>query len=413
MNLVLSYKSRLRAAGLLKTLMFVIFSRFSSSLLSDRERNDGLLLEPPCVILTIGLSSNSLVGSVLLVLLGRRYLLLKEPFAVLLALVVLVVATLFRSLYLPGTEFASSVRDLYVGGVYLLAPLLRVLLESLSLDASVRGASAGSSSATRTPLLGLVLNRTRSRYGLDERVRFRDAILTLDLTWLLDGAVVAVSDEPPPGLRRVKPNGRGCDTEATVDLLAVVDWLVLLAGTVVSRISVAESSTSFTASVVGPIAMSSAGLTLDGLSDGSTLITVMTSVDVEVVGATVVGDDVEVVAGVLGASGESTTLVDEAISLAGSANGRIVLDGSSVTFEVVLRNLCMLTYLKGVRYGRRLDYTTIVEGRRKREREREEKYVRKNLDFVVDEPSSFSADRSVSSEPSLLSEFLKLFITDK
>lgn len=260
--------------GLLKTLTFVIFSLFSSSLLSARERNDGLLLDPPCVILTIGLSSNSLVlvDSVLLVLLGRRYLLLK-PLTVLLAVVVVVV--LLRSLYLPGTEFvdASSVRDLYVGGVYLLDPLIRVLPVSLFLNAcvSVCGASTcstGSSSATRTPLVGLVLNRTRPRYGLDERVRFRNVILTLGLTWLLDGVVVvAVSDEPPD-LRLVKPNGRGCDTAAIVDLLAVVvvvNWLVLLAGTVVSRISVAESSTNFTGSVVELIAVAlNTGPMLDG-----------------------------------------------------------------------------------------------------------------------------------------------------
>lgn len=55
----------------------------------------------------------------------------------------------------------------------------------------------------------------------------------------------------------MKPNGRGCDTAAvTVDLLAkvvVAAWLARLlaaAGTVVSRISVAESSTSFIEPVV-------------------------------------------------------------------------------------------------------------------------------------------------------------------
>lgn len=144
MYFVLSYSSRL-TVGLLKTLMFVILS-LSSSLLSDRDRNNGFLLELPCVILTIGLSSNSLalVDSVLLTLLGLRYFLLTPSLVVVPTVVEAVALTL--SLYLgPGAEFAetSCVFDLDVGGVYLLDPLLRGLLRSLLLDAEVsaRGVS--------------------------------------------------------------------------------------------------------------------------------------------------------------------------------------------------------------------------------------------------------------------------------
>lgn len=254
------------------------------------------------------------------------------------------------SLYLgPGTwEFAetSCVLDLDVGGVYLLDPLLRDLLRSLLLyvEVSARGVSTDFSSVTR--LAGLVLNRTLS--GLDERVGIRDVILTLDL---LNGvvAVVVASDEPI--LRLVKPNGRGCDTTAIVDLLAnvvvvvVVGWLELLlaAGNVVNRISVAESSTSFTVSVVEP--MSALGLTLDGFSGGATLITVMTSVEVEVGVADVVDNETVVLAVVLGVSEYSSSLVGEVVSLVTFDKGA-KLDKSSEVFEVVLLNLCTLVYLK-------------------------------------------------------------------
>lgn len=176
---------------------------------------------------------------------------------------------------------------------------------------------------------------------------FRDVILTLDL---LNGVVAVVVTSDEPDLRLVKPNGRGCDTAAIVDLLAnvvvvvaVVDWLELLlvAGNVVNRISVAESSTSFTESVVEP--MSALGLTLDGFSGGSTLITVMISVEVDVV-AGVVDNEAVVLAIVLGTS-EFSILVGEVVSLMTSDKG-ILLDKSSKVFKVVLLNLCMLAYLK-------------------------------------------------------------------
>lgn len=197
-------------------------------------------------------------------------------------------------------------------------------------------------------MVGLVLNRTRPRTGLDERAGFRDVILTLGL---LNGVVATVVASDEPDLRLVKPNGRGCDTAAIVDLLAnvlvvvvvVVDWLELLlaAGNVVNKISVAESSTSFTESMVEP--MSALGLTLDRFSGGSTLIMVMISV--EVVDAGVVDNEAVVVAIVLDTSGYSSSLVGEVVSLMISDKGT-TLDKSSEVFKVVLLNLCMLVYLK-------------------------------------------------------------------
>lgn len=75
-------------------------------------------------------------------------------------------------------------------------------------------------------------------------------------------------------------------------------------------------------------------------------MTVMTSVDVEVVGVPVVDDEVVGLAGVLDTSGYSTTLVAEVVSVTGSDNGGAALAESSEVLEVVLRNLCMLTYLE-------------------------------------------------------------------
>lgn len=244
----------------------------------------------------------------LLTLLGlRNFLLLSLSIVVVLTVVEIVVLPL--SLYLGlGTEFVktSFVLDLDVGEVNLLDPLLRDLLGSLLLNVEVSTCGAStcstdSSSATR--LAGLVLDRTRPRNGLDGRVELRDVILTLDL---LDGPLVVVvvvaSDEL--NLRLVKPNGRGCETVAIVDLLAdsVVVFVVVVdevvAGNVVNKISVAESSTSFIESVVEPV-LSTLGLTLDGFSGGSTLITVMTSVEVEVVVVGVVDEKVVVLSVVL------------------------------------------------------------------------------------------------------------------
>lgn len=139
--------------GLLKTLIFVILS---SSLLSNRGRNNELLLGLPCVIRTIGLSLvKSLVFAIsvsLETLLGLRYLLLKPlPITVptVVEAVVVVVVVLPLSLYLGArTEFAemSCALNLDVDGVYLLDPLLRdlIVLRSLPLDmdVSVRDGSA-------------------------------------------------------------------------------------------------------------------------------------------------------------------------------------------------------------------------------------------------------------------------------
>jgi len=201
-------------------------------------------------------------------------------------------------------------------------------------------------------LTGFVLNRIRPRTGLDGRVEFRGVILTLDL---LNGvvAVVVVSNEPD--LRLVKPKGRGCDTAAIVDLFAnvvvvvvVVDWLLkllLIAGNVVNKISVAESSTSFIESVVE--SMSVLELTLDEFSDGSggsTLIVVITSVEVEIVVAGVVDNEAVVLTVFLDTSGYSSNLVGEVVSLISDKG--IMLDKPSEVFKVVLLNLCMLEYLK-------------------------------------------------------------------
>lgn len=196
-------------------------------------------------------------------------------------------------------------------------------------------------------MVGLVLNRTRPRTELDGRVGFRDVILTLDL---LNGVVAVVVASDEPDLRLVKPNGRGCDTTAIVDgnvvVVVVVDWLELLlaAGNVVNRISVAESSTNFIESVVEP--MSALRLTLDAFSGGSTLITVMISVEVEVVDAGVVDKEAVVLAVVLGTSGYSSNFIGEIISLVISDKG-IVLDKSSIkVFKVVLLTLGTPVYLK-------------------------------------------------------------------
>lgn len=187
---------------------------------------------------------------------------------------------------------------------------------------------------------------------MDGRVEFRGVILTLDL---LNGvvAVVVVSNEPD--LRLVKPKGRGCDTAAIVDLFAnvvvvvvVVDWLLkllLIAGNVVNKISVAESSTSFIESVVE--SMSVLELTLDEFSDGSggsTLIVVITSVEVEIVVAGVVDNEAVVLTVFLDTSGYSSNLVGEVVSLISDKG--IMLDKPSEVFKVVLLNLCMLEYLK-------------------------------------------------------------------
>lgn len=184
---------------------------------------------------------------------------------------------------------------------------------------------------------------------MEGRAGFRDVILTLDL---VNGVVATVVASDEPDLRLVKPNGRGCDTTAIVDLFAnvvvvvvVVDWLELLlaAGNVVNRISVAESSTSFTESVVEP--MSALGLTLDGFSGGSTLITVTTSVEVEVVDAGVEDNEAVVLAVILDTSGYSSSLVGEVVSLI-TSDKDTSLDKSSEVFKVVLLNLCILVYLK-------------------------------------------------------------------
>lgn len=85
------------------------------------------------------------------------------------------------------------------------------------------------------------------------------------------------------------------------------------------------------------------GLTLDGFSDGSTLITVMTSVEVEVVGVVGVVEDRMIVLGVvLNTSGLDGIVV----SLISSADVGAAPGESSEIFEVVLLNLCMLMYLK-------------------------------------------------------------------
>lgn len=295
----------------------------------------------------------ALIDSVLLILLGLRYFFLLS-LSMVVVLMVVEIVVLPLSLYLGlGTEFVeermSFVLDLDVGGVNLLDPLLRDLLKSLLLnvEVSTRGASTCSTdSSSVTRLAGLVLDRTRPRNGLDGRVEFRDVILTLDL---FDGplvvVVVVVSDEL--NLRLVKPNGRGCETVAIVDLLAVavVVFVVVVdevvAGNVVNKISVAEFSTSFIESVV-ELVLSILGLTLDGFSGGSTLITVMTSVEVEVVVVGVVDEKVVVLSVVLDCtSGYS-------FSFAGGVviSNEDTLDKFCELFEAMPLNLCMLVYLK-------------------------------------------------------------------
>lgn len=386
--------------------MFVILS-FSSSLLSVRDRSDVFLLRLPCVILIIGLSSNSLVlvDSVLLTLLGLRNFLLVS--LVLIVLTVVEVVVLPLSLYLGlGAEFAetSSVFALEVGGVYLLDPLLRDLLGSLFLnvEVSARGASTSSSSTTR--LTGLVLDRTRPRNGLDGRVEFRDAILTLDL---LDGGVlvvVVVVASEELNLRLAKPNGRGCETAAIVDLLAdaivvlvvvVVDEVV--AGRVVNKISVADSSTSFAESGVESV-VSTLGLTLDGFFDGSRLITVKISVEVEVVVVGAVDVEVVVLAVVLLAciSESSSSFVGEVV-----ISNEDRLDKFSNGFEVPL-NLCTLLYLKD--FGNNVNYIAINVSMKRN-------VVYRNLESIVGEPSFLSVvARSTPVKSPPFSEFLKLII---
>lgn len=289
----------------------------------------------------------ALVDSVLLSLLGLRYFLLVS-LAIVLTVVEVVVLAL--PLYLGfGTEFVetSFAVDLDVGEVYLLNPLLRDLLESLLLNVEVSTCKAstcstGSSSTTR--VAGLVLDRTRPRNGLDGRVEFRDVILTLDL---LNGALVVVvvaSDEL--NLRLVKPNGRGCETAAIVDLPAdAVDVFVVdevVAGSVVNKISVTESSTSFVESVI-ELVLSTLGLTLNEFSDGSTLIMVTTSVEVEVVVVDVVDAKVVVLSVVLdGTSEYSSSFVGKAVVI----SNEDTLDKFSEFFEAMPLNLCMLVYLK-------------------------------------------------------------------
>lgn len=387
-------------------------------MLSVRDRGDVFLLRLPCVILIIGLSSNSLalVDSVLLTLLGLRYFLLVSLLLIV-VLTVVEIVVLPLSLYLGlGTEFAEafSVLDLDVGGVYLLDPLRRELLESLLLNVEVSAGGAStcstdSSSATR--LTGLVLDRTRPRNGLDGRVEFRDVILTLDL--FDEGALVVVvvvvaSDELT--LRLVNPNGRGCETAAIVDLLAdaivalvvvdVVDEVV--AGRVVSKISVAESSTSFTESVMES-GLSTLGLTLiDGFSGGSTLITVKTSVEVEAVVVGVVDAKVVVLAVVLDCPSESSSsLVGEVVI---SSEDTLDKFSDVVVFEVVPLNLCTLLYLKdfGNNVNRIARRNVLLLKRN---------VVYRNLESIVGEPLFFSVDRSTPAESPPFSEFLKLVIT--
>lgn len=88
--------------------------------------------------------------------------------------------------------------------------------------------------------------------------------------------------------------------------------------------------------------MSALGLTLDEFSGGSTLITVMTSVEVEVVAG--VMDETVVPAVVLGTS-ECSSSFGEVVTLVTSGKGA-KLDKFSSVFKVVLLNLCTLVYLK-------------------------------------------------------------------
>lgn len=288
----------------------------------------------------------------LLSLLGLRYFLLVSLSAIVLTVVEVVeVVVLALPLYLGlGTEFVETSfdLDLDVGGVYLLNPLLRDLLESLLLNVEVstcETSTCSTDSSSTTRLAGLVLDRTRPRNGLDGRVEFRDVILTLDL---LNGALVVVvvaSDEL--NLRLVKPNGRGCETAEIVDLPAdavdvfVVDEAVV-AGSVVNKISVTESSTSFVGSVI-ELVLSTLGLTLDGFSDGSTLIIVTTSVEVDVLVVDVVDAKVVVLSVVLdGTSEYSSSFVGKVVVV----SNEDTLDKFSEFFEAIPLNLCTLVYLK-------------------------------------------------------------------
>lgn len=137
----------------------------------------------------MGLSSSSLalVDSVVVVVVvvvivvlvleaGRRNLLLEEPPSVLRG--GSVVARTRSPWTVESEEVELSFLSLKVGGVYLLAPL--ILDEGL---ARVRVPSSPSSSwefSTFRPCFCLGLNRPRPTKR-DERVLFRDGILTLDL----------------------------------------------------------------------------------------------------------------------------------------------------------------------------------------------------------------------------------------
>lgn len=195
---------------------------------------------------------------------------------------------------------------------------------------------------------------------------------TLDL---LNGALVVVvvaSDEL--NLRLVKPNGRGCETAEIVDLPAdavdvfVVDEAVV-AGSVVNKISVTESSTSFVGSVI-ELVLSTLGLTLDGFSDGSTLIIVTTSVEVDVLVVDVVDAKVVVLSVVLdGTSEYSSSFVGKVVVV----SNEDTLDKFSEFFEAIPLNLCTLVY----------------------------------LELIVDKASFFSVDRPTSTDSPSFFEFLK------
>lgn len=278
-------------------------------------------------------------------LLGLRYFLLVSLSAIVLTVVEIVVLPL--PLYLGlGTEFVGTSFDfdLDVGEVYLLDPLLRDLLESLLLNVEVstcEASTCSTDSSSTIRLAGLVLDRTRPRNGLDGRVEFRDVILTLDL---LNGVLVVVASDEL-NLRLVKPKGRGCETEATVDLPAdaVVVFVVdeVISGSDVNKISVTESSTSFAESVL-ELVLSTLGLTLDGFSGGSTLIMVTTSVEVETLIVDVVDAKVVVLPIVLdGTSEYSSTFVGKVVT-----SNEDTLDKFSEFFEAMPLNLCTLVYLK-------------------------------------------------------------------
>jgi len=173
-------------------------------------------------------------------------------------------------------------------------------------------------------------------------VEFRDVILTLDL---FNGALVVVVASEELNLRLVKPNGRGCETAAIVDLPAdaVVAFVVdeVISGSVVIKISVTESSTSF-AEFVLELVLSTLGLTLDGFSGGSTLIMVTTSVEVETPVVDVVDAKVVVLSVVLDGTSEcSSSFVGKVV-----ISNEDTLDKFSEFFEAMPLNLCTLVYLK-------------------------------------------------------------------